>query len=365
MVNQVLARRLITIGIVLAACVLGYFYFSSLMPLLLAVLTAMIFEPLVRWLQRKLKTEKRLLPVTIVFTSFCLVCALTFYITLTRVVKVIYQWSLNIPQYARMIQQFVDELIVNFNQYIAEIPQGRLITAELESRTADLTNTAVRLTTQLINGIGTWLQSIPNTLLVTLIYLITLFLISMDLPRLLNLFFNVFKADTSSKLRFVFQRMGEVFLGYWKAQFIMSIGVLIVTYVCLLFISPRAALIMSIIIWLVDIIPLYVGPALVLVPWGVLEIIIGDTATGIQLCLLALVLLVLRRVIEPKVLGHSIGLAALPTVLSMYFGFVFFGMTGLIIGPFVYMAFQSAKESGLFDFYFASKKPAGEPKDHS
>ncbi|GBF77144.1 putative sporulation integral membrane protein YtvI, partial [Paenibacillus sp. 598K] len=117
----------------------------------------------------------------------------------------------------------------------------------------------------------------------------------MDLPRLLRLFFNLFKDDISEKLQFVFRRMGEVFLGYWKAQFIMSVGVFIVTYICLLFISPKAALLLSFVIWAVDIIPLYVGPALVLVPWGVLEMILGNTSTGIQLNVLALVLLVLRR----------------------------------------------------------------------
>ena len=80
---------MITIGLVVIAVVLGYFYFSSLVPLLLAVLTAFIFEPIVRWLQRRLKTTKRLLPVTIVFTSFCVVAGLMFYLVLTRVVNMI------------------------------------------------------------------------------------------------------------------------------------------------------------------------------------------------------------------------------------------------------------------------------------
>jgi predicted PurR-regulated permease PerM len=105
---------------------------------------------------------------------------------------------------------------------------------------------------------------------------------------------------------------------------------------------------MSIIIWIVDIIPLYVGPALILVPWGLLAMVLGDVLLGIQLILLAIILLVIRRVVEPKVLGDSIGLAALPTVLSMYFGYVFGGIIGLILGPFVYIAFQTAKEAGLF-----------------
>lgn len=350
MINQEFVKRLTTVVICIAIAIFVYIYFSAFLPILLALLTAMIVEPLVLWLKRKLNVEKRIIPVTIVFTTLMLACALSLYFTLTKVAKSIYEWSFNLPRYAMGIQQSINDFIVRFNEFIAEVPQGYLIISELEKQADSLTNTALKMTSQLINLLGMWLQSIPNTIFVSIFYFITFFLISLDFPRLLDIFYSFFKKETSNKLQFVFQRMGKVFLGYWKAQFILSIGVFVITYISLLFISPNSALIMSIIIWFVDIIPLYVGPAIILVPWGIFAIILGNVKTGIQLIVLATVLLILRRVIEPKVLGDSIGLAALPTVLSMYFGFVFFGVTGLILGPFVYIAFRSAFEAGLFHF---------------
>lgn len=356
MVNQATLKQIVKMAAVVAVVAFVIYYFSAFLPILLAILTAMLFEPLVRWLKRKLKVEKRILPVTIVFSTFLVICSYTLYITLTRVAKSIFDWSLNLPRYAREIQQFVDEMIINFNEFIEEVPQGHLIVSEIEKRSESLTDTALQLATELINTLGIWIQSIPNTIFVTVFYFITLFLISLDFPRLANAFYNFFKVETSNKLRYVFQRMGKVFFGYWKAQFILSVGVFVITYASLLFISPNAALTMSIIIWVVDIIPLYVGPALVLVPWGLLAMILGNMSTGVQLILLATILLILRRAIEPKVLGDSIGLAALPTVLTMYFGYVLFGVIGLILGPFVYIAFRSAMEGGLFDFKFFKKE---------
>lgn len=350
MINQAAVKRIISILIFIAIGVFIYIYFSAFLPIFMALLTAMIFEPFVRWLQRKLKLEKRLLPVTIVFTTFIAICAYSLYFSITKVAKSIYEWSLKVPGYAQEIQQFVYDLIDDFNQFVAEVPQGHLIVSELEKQTENITDSIISLTSYLINTLGAWLQSIPNTIFVMLIYFIASFLISLDFPRLVAVFFNFFKPETARKLQYVSQKMGKVFLGYWKAQFILSIGVFVISYVSLLFISPKAALIMSIIIWVVDIIPLYVGPALILMPWGIIAMILGDISTGIQLNLLAIIITVLRRIIEPKVLGDSIGLAALPTVLSMYFGFVFFGVMGLILGPFVYIAIRSAKEGGLFDF---------------
>jgi sporulation integral membrane protein YtvI len=346
--NRSLMKKIFLIVIIAAAGLFVYFNLSAFMPILLALLTAMVFEPFVKFLQRKMKQEKRLLPVTIVFLGFLFVSGVLLYITVRYLIESIYGWTLQLPQYAFEIQQFADKLINDFTDTLDRIPQGAAIVAELQRLSETAVDAVLGFTATVITTIAAWLQSIPNLLFVTLVYIITLFLFSLDLPRLLSNTFNLFKDETSQKLQFVFRRMGKVFLGYWKAQFILSIGVFLACYISLLFIAPSSALIMSILIWVVDIIPLYVGPALILVPWGLVAIILGNTAMGIQLMVLALVLLILRRIIEPKVLGDSIGLNALPTVLSMYFGFVFFGVMGLILGPFVYIAVRSAIEAGLF-----------------
>ncbi|MFB4258931.1 sporulation integral membrane protein YtvI [Shouchella clausii] len=346
--NRSLMKKIFLIVIIAAAGLFVYFNLSAFMPILLALLTAMVFEPFVKFLQRKMKQEKRLLPVTIVFLGFLFVSGVLLYITVRYLIESIYGWTLQLPQYAFEIQQFADKLISDFTDTLDRIPQGAAIVAELQRLSETAVDAVLGFTATVITTIAAWLQSIPNLLFVTLVYIITLFLFSLDLPRLLSNTFNLFKDETSQKLQFVFRRMGKVFLGYWKAQFILSIGVFLACYISLLFIAPSSALIMSILIWVVDIIPLYVGPALILVPWGLVAIILGNTAMGIQLMVLALVLLILRRIIEPKVLGDSIGLNALPTVLSMYFGFVFFGVMGLILGPFVYIAVRSAIEAGLF-----------------
>ncbi|KMK77928.1 sporulation integral membrane protein YtvI [Alkalihalobacillus pseudalcaliphilus] len=342
-------KKILTIIGIIAFAVLAIIYFSALMPILFAILAALIAEPFVRILMKWMKTEKRILPVTIVFLSFLLISTGILYFTIARVYRSFYEWSLQIPVYALELQRFIDGIIIEFNTLIEEFPQANVIISELENQTEGIFNTAVRLTSELVTMIGSWLQAVPNLLFVSLIFLITFFLISLDLPRLKRMFFQLFKPETSTKLQYISQKMGKVFLGYWKAQFILSVGVFIVTYIALYFIAPDLALFMSFAIWVVDIIPLYVGPALILVPWGILAMILGSMNQGIQLMVLALVLLVIRRIIEPKVLGDSIGLAALPTVLSMYFGFIFGGVMGLIAGPFVYIAIKSAIEAGLFN----------------
>ncbi|QQK81895.1 sporulation integral membrane protein YtvI [Salicibibacter cibi] len=347
--NKPLVKRILIIIALILVGLFVYFNLSAFMPVMLALLTAMIFEPFVRFLMKKLNIRKRLLSVSIVFTVFLIVSTFLIYIMLTYLIESLIDWSRQIPAYINEIELVIDELIQAFDQFIAEFPQGPQIVRAVDELANNAINTALNWSTNFVAYLYEIIMSVPNMLIIGLVYLITLFLFSLDLPRLLGNFFNMFKRETSDKLRYVFQRMGSVFLGWWKAQFIMSLGIFILSYLSLLYIAPGPALIVSLLVWLVDIIPLYVGPALILVPWGIFAMIIGDMTMGIQLTVLAIILLVIRRIVEPKVLGDSIGLHALPTILSMYFGFVFFGVMGLILGPFVYMAFKSAKESGLFE----------------
>lgn len=351
--TNLIIKRIIIGILVIAGVLLTYFYFSQILPILLAFLLAVIFEPFIRLLMQRFKWRKRILPVLITFLSFLILSGLFVYITIVIVFDILYDWAFQIPRYANEVQHFLEDNMQNFYDFLQKVPMAEVIVQEIESLSSDFMQTALSITTAIITGIGSVVQgmvaAIPNLIFVSLFFLISLFLFSLELPRVKQIFWEWFRSDLSEKLQMVTRRMGEVFLGYWKAQFILSIGVFLLCYIGLMFIAPDAALIMSFIIWIVDIIPLYVGPALVLVPWALFAIILGNTFTGVQLTILTIVLLVLRRIIEPKVLGDSIGLAALPTVLSMYFGYVFGGVIGLILGPFVYIAFITAKEAGLFE----------------
>jgi len=53
------------------------------------------------------------------------------------------------------------------------------------------------------------------------------------------------------------------------------------------------------------------------------------------------VILVIRQVIEPKIIGHQIGIHPLFTLMSMYVGLKLLGAVGLILGPIVIIVVKS------------------------
>lgn len=65
---------------------------------------------------------------------------------------------------------------------------------------------------------------------------------------------------------------------------------------------------MTLIIWLIDIVP-FLGSIIILAPWGLYHLLMGNTSISVQLFILAVILLIIRRVVEPKLMGDHIGLS--------------------------------------------------------
>ncbi len=152
--------------------------------------------------------------------------------------------------------------------------------------------------------------------------------------------------ETAEKVSFMNRRLSSVVLGFFKAQFLVSIIIFVVTLIGLLLIMPQVAVIMSLIIWLVDFIPI-IGSIAILGPWSVFAFISGNTFLGVQLAVLAIILLAIRRTVEPKVMGQHIGLSPLATLIAMFLGIKLLGLLGFILGPLFLIAFNSAKEAGI------------------
>jgi len=48
-----------------------------------------------------------------------------------------------------------------------------------------------------------------------------------------------------------------------------------------------------------------------------------------------------RRMIEPKIIGDKIGLSSLSTFIAMFIGFKIFGFLGILIGPLLFVVVLS------------------------
>lgn len=87
----------------------------------------------------------------------------------------------------------------------------------------------------------------------------------------------------------------------------------------LLVIGIENPLLIALTIAVVDVLPV-LGAGTVLIPWGIVNIIFGNTKLGLSLLLLYVIILFVRQLIEPKIVGQQIGVHPLLTLFGMYVG---------------------------------------------
>ncbi len=127
-------------------------------------------------------------------------------------------------------------------------------------------------------------------------------------------------------------RIRDTGTGYIRAYAIILLVTFAQLFVGFLILGVSYATTLAIIIALLDMLPV-IGTGTVLVPWALICFFMGDTRLGFGLALLFGVITIVREVIEPKIIGSSIGMHPLLTLIAMYAGYKLFGLWGILLLP--------------------------------
>ena len=104
------------------------------------------------------------------------------------------------------------------------------------------------------------------------------------------------------------------------------------------------------VIALIDIIPV-LGTGTVLIPWAVYSLITGKISLGVGLLVIYVIILVIRQIIEPRLVAGQVGLPPIVTILAMYIGTKTIGVWGFFILPFVVILIKELNDHGIIHLF--------------
>lgn len=144
--------------------------------------------------------------------------------------------------------------------------------------------------------------------------------------------------------------------GYVKACFqimIIVFGILWIIFGAVM--QMRYAALLALITAFLDFLP-FLGTGIIIGPWAVYCAITGEYVNVIVLIIAYVICLLAHRLLEPKLVGDSIGMSPFATLISMFIGYRLIGMLGLIVGIPVGMVLMAFQEQGMFDSYIKGIK---------
>ncbi|MDD4782202.1 MAG: sporulation integral membrane protein YtvI [Syntrophaceticus sp.] len=131
--------------------------------------------------------------------------------------------------------------------------------------------------------------------------------------------------------------------GYIKAILVLISITGFISLIGLSILGVEYAHILAIIMALLDLLPI-IGPGAIFIPWAIWAFFTGSPAFGLGLLILYGIIIVIRQILEPKVVGDRIGLHPLTTLISIYVGYALFGIWGFILGPAVVITYKAFTE---------------------
>lgn len=334
MEKQNLWRKALTIaGTAAAAWGLLWLFGPVLLPFFLGLLIAKAAEPAMEALIQRFRLPRWLaagLCVSLMYILLILLLTLLCQILCREAMG----FARSLPTLAQSLAEPVQRLEQWLLRLVSRFPDG--IGHALEEGVSEFFRSGAGLAGKLYNWLFSFasalLMQTPDIALFVLTAVLSSFMIASELPDLKAIWQKKVPTAWQTRLQTLLQRLKGTLGAWFRTQLkLMSITFLVLT-AGFLILGIDYPLLFSLLIAVIDALPM-LGSGVILIPWGLFQFLQGNTFLGAGLLCLYGAAALTRTALEPRMLGKQIGLDPLLTLLALYSGYHFLGITGMILFP--------------------------------
>ena len=317
------------------------------LPFILALLLALITEPVVRFFEKRLRIGR----AWAVAISLIIVVGGFIYLVSAITSAIIKDLSRLYPQIAHYSDQIINRFITTIGDF--QVFYLRLnLPPQVEATIQDnLGKSLQALQTVLDGSINVLIQTLamlPGALIFLMIATVATFFIMKDRKVLKEFTMHFIPGSARSKTVKIISELFGALVGFLKAYSILITITAVVTMISLKVLRVDYALTIGLLVGICDILPV-LGPGTVFVPWIIWNFLSGNNSLGIGLLVVYVLISVVRQFLEPKIVGDNIGLHPLATLISLYAGLQLGGIIGMIMGPVTVVIIMACYRAGLFE----------------
>lgn len=335
--DKVEKRRRFIINIIYFVIVLAIVYivleYASkwVMPFILGFLVSLAFRPLVKLLSKKANLNQAFCAFVVVILGYSLV---GFLVALAgnALFDMLKEFGMNLPSI------YIDEI----SPFLQTANQGFLSFAEkfspeiadqagviLNDMLGTLQEKLVELSGRMISGIASVSAKLPLWIISFIFTILSSLFISMDYDHVISFIKRQLPDKTKEMIVDIKNYLGKTIASYLKAYLILMCITFIELSVGFLALRVKNPFGIAGIIAIADMLPV-LGTGTVVLPWAVISVFQQRYYLAAGLVILYLIVTAIRHFIEPKVIGDQLGLQPIVALISMYLGFVWFGVFGAI-----------------------------------
>ena len=319
------------------------------MPFVVGWILALLANPLVRFLERRVKLVRRHGSMLIIIAALAIVIGL-FYGAGLLVYREMGSFLADAPEIYQSVIAEIGDALQNGRKLAEYFPQNLqppllAFSDNLDGLFGKLVSRAAEPTVQIAGHVA---KSIPNLLVNMVIINLSSYLFLADRESIMRWLKEHLPAFVFRYIEYMKRDAKGLIGGYFLAQFRIMCVVALILAAGFLVLGVRYGVLLAFLTAILDFLPIF-GTGTVLFPWAVVKLFAGEYAYATGLILLYILTQVVRQIIQPKIVGESMGLPPLMTLFLLYLGFKLRGLTGMILAVPVGLVFINFYKYGAFD----------------
>lgn len=344
LLNLLIALITFLIIIFVVPKLLGFF-----MPFAIGWVIAIIANPMVKWLEKKVKIVRKHSSAIIVIGTIAIVIFILYYIITIlgrEFMNLIQDLPVLYADFDSQLQSAAKSLEGIYNLLPKNI-QGTVnnLNKNLDVYVSDFLNT-VEIPS--ISAAGSIARNVAEVFFMTIITILSAYFFIAERDHLTAYLKKHAPSSVQDKYTLIMNNFKLAVGGYLKAQLKITFIMMVIVFIGLEILKVDYSFFIAFIVAFIDLLPIF-GTGAVFWPWALIDALSGNYIRAIGIMVVYLICQIIRQVLQPKMVGDSIGISPFMTLIFMYIGYKFQGIIGLIIGLPIGLVIVNFYHAGLFD----------------
>lgn len=342
-----LALSLLATALVVGIGITGIRIFA---PFVVGWIIACIANPVVCWLDKKLKIKRKLGSALMIVLVIGAVIGLA-YLVISMLIREIGGWIVSLPAVFQSMTVEMQELADDLNGIVKVLPQSVIDAGNgfVDNLGDVLGGLARNLSEPTMSFAGIVAKQIPSIVIGIFMVILSAYFFVADRESVLVWVKKVTPDAVYQRMSMAISYFKFAVGGYFIAQFKIMAVVSTILFVGLSLLKVEYALVLAILIGLLDFLPFF-GTGTAFVPWCIYTVLTGNYMRALFLLIIYVITQVVRQLIQPKLVGDEVGLKPLPTLLLIYVGYKLGGFLWMILAVPLGMILINMYKSGGFDY---------------
>lgn len=319
------------------------------MPFVVGWIIALIASPLVRFLEKNLKIRRKASTAFVIISVIALVI-LAGYLIGIRVTEQVIKFIEDVPLLWESALEDFAEIGSRLSGALKYLPQDVQITISrftdnVQEYLGSLIGTVSEPT---LEALGNFAKNLPNIVISVIMCLLFAYFCVAEREYIPNLLERILPQSLLERWHMIKRGLARAVGGYFKAQLKIEIWMYVLLAIGFTVLKVDYAFIIAIGVAFLDLLPFF-GTGTVLIPWAIVKFLSSDYKMVLGLLIIWGVGQLARQIIQPKIVGDSMGLSSIPTIVLLFTGYRLAGVVGMIIAVPIGIIVLNMYEEGVFD----------------